>query len=250
MIVVIGCGNPARGDDGAGIAVVRHLRETPLAAREDVRLVDAGTSGMEVMFQARGAARVIVVDASSSGSEPGAVFRLPAGEAETSVEPGYSQHGLRWDHALYAGRRMFGAGFTQSAEAYLIEAQTLDYGLELSAPVRAGVERVVREITAALETEAWVRNGRLYLTAAAHVSRLGGCAAVALLAHEGEWMLMPLRSGAGGLQVKQRNARGDRVVEAQEFFRSQGLEDDPVSRPLRLFDDPQRGGVRVELETG
>jgi hypothetical protein len=68
---------------------------------------------------------------------------------------------------------------------------------------------------------------------------------VALLADAGQWWLLPLRAGAGGLQVKLRNARGDRVVEAQEFFRQQGLEDDPAARPFELVFDAQRGGYRL-----
>jgi hydrogenase maturation protease len=82
-LTIIGCGNPVRSDDGAGVAVLQALRGHALPA--DVALIDAGTSGLEVMFQVRGARRVIIVDACRSGSEPGAVFRLPGREAMTPV---------------------------------------------------------------------------------------------------------------------------------------------------------------------
>ena len=50
------------------------------------------------------------------------------------------------------------------------------------------------------------------------------------------WLLLPLLSGAGGLQVKRLNARGDRVVEAQEFLRSEGHEDSAQLRPVTLHE--------------
>lgn len=140
-LAVIGCGNPARCDDGVGVAVVRELRRRHSPG--DVDLIDAGTGGIDVMFRIRGAQRVVIVDACRSGSEPGAVFRLPAREAMTPVEHGYSLHGLRWDHALFAGSKMFGDAFADHAEVILVEARELGFGLELSPCVRAAVGRVV-----------------------------------------------------------------------------------------------------------
>lgn len=49
---------------------------------------------------------------------------------------------------------------------------------------------------------------------------------VALLAREGRVLLVPLApDSAGGLLLKLRNARGDRVVLAQEFLRQNGIEE-------------------------
>jgi hydrogenase maturation protease len=140
-LAVIGCGNPARCDDGVGVEVVRELRRRGLP--EDVELIDAGTGGIDVMFRIRGAQRVVIVDACRSGSEPGAVFRLPAREAMTPLEHGYSLHGLRWDHALFAASKMFGDAFADNAEVILVEAEKLGFGLELSLCVRAAAGRVV-----------------------------------------------------------------------------------------------------------
>ena len=70
-----------------------------------------------------------------------------------------------------------------------------------------------------------VRAGRLHLPREVYERALPGCPALALLVRDGQWLLLPLFGGAGGLQIKIRNAHGDRVVESQEFFRSQGFED-------------------------
>ena len=89
----------------------------------------------------------MVVDACRSGHPPGAIFRLPARAAMTPAEHGFTLHGLRWDHALYAGVKNFGDGFVDHAEAILVEMQSLDYGLELSPPVQAAAQRVVALLT-------------------------------------------------------------------------------------------------------
>lgn len=149
MLVVVGCGNLNRCDDAAGVLVVHRLRRAfGDALPPGVRLFDAGTGGIEVMFQARGATALVIVDACRSGSEPGAVFRLPGSEVDGRHDPGYSLHDFRWDHAVHAGRRLFGAEFPSELEVYLIEAGSLALGTEVGAPVQAAVERVAARIEA------------------------------------------------------------------------------------------------------
>ena len=143
MLVVIGCGNLNRSDDAAGVRVVQQLqREFGPALPAGVKLFDAGTSGMDVMFQARGARGLIVVDACRSGSEPGAIFRLPGSDIDTAHQPAYSLHDFRWDHAIHAGRRIFGAAFPADVSVYLVEAGSLELGTELTAPVSRAVGKV------------------------------------------------------------------------------------------------------------
>ncbi len=146
-LVVIGCGNLNRSDDAAGVRVIHQLRQDfGDALPADVRLFDAGTGGMEVMFQARGAQQLIIVDACRSGSEAGAIFRLPGSEIDTEHKPTYSLHDFRWDHAVHAGRRIFGADFPGDLTVYLIEAGSLELGIELSAPVSTAVAAVCGHI--------------------------------------------------------------------------------------------------------
>ena len=141
-LAIIGCGNPARSDDGVGVEVIRQLMALPVLA--GVALIDGGTAGMDVMFRVRGAERVVIVDACRSGSEAGAIFRLPGREAMTPTQHRFTLHGLRWDHALYAGCQMFGDGFVDRTEVILIEADSLDFGLALSAPVQSAAQRVAQ----------------------------------------------------------------------------------------------------------
>lgn len=152
MLVIIGCGNANRSDDGVGVVVAqalqRHLQARP---RPGVRVFDAGTGGMDVMFQARGAARLIIVDASRSDSPPGAIFEVPGAVLQREHVPSLSLHDFRWDHALAAGRLIFRGQFPSDVSVTLIEAQSLALGLELSPPVRAAADRVVNRLAKAID---------------------------------------------------------------------------------------------------
>jgi hydrogenase maturation protease len=147
MLTVIGCGNANRSDDGAGVVVAQALQAHLLAhPRANVRVFDAGTGGMDVMFQARGARRLIVVDAARSGSPAGAVFRVPGGELAADHEPRFSLHDFRWDHALAAGRKIFRESFPADVTVYLIEAENLGLGVTLSPAVHAAARQVAVEL--------------------------------------------------------------------------------------------------------
>jgi hydrogenase maturation protease len=144
MIVVIGCGNPNRSDDGVGPDVVRTLRAR--GAGDRVRLLDAGTDGMAVIFAARGCRTLIVVDACRSGSEPGAIFEVPGAELERPYQPALNLHDFRWDHALHAGRMLLRDDFPVDVTVLLIEAASVDFGVGLSPAVSAAAAKVVDRV--------------------------------------------------------------------------------------------------------
>ncbi|MBL8482491.1 MAG: hydrogenase maturation protease [Rhodocyclaceae bacterium] len=151
MLIIIGCGNSNRSDDGAGVAVAQRLlaalRERP---QPRVQVFDAGTGGLDVMFQARGAARLIIVDAAKSGAEAGAIFCVPGNEVVFSYEPSWNLHDFRWNHAIAAGRKIFRENFPSDVTVYLIEAESFAYGLELTPAVASSVDRVTAEISDAI----------------------------------------------------------------------------------------------------
>jgi hydrogenase maturation protease len=151
-IAIIACGNPNRRDDGVGAEVLRLLRADDACSCGDVSLLDAGTDGMSVMFAARGCRTLIIIDASSSGSEPGAIFHVPGAELEQPPRDSYTLHDFRWDHALFAGRKIFREQFPTDVTVFLIEAEHLDFGIGLSDKVVAAAVTVatrIREIVAA-----------------------------------------------------------------------------------------------------
>jgi hydrogenase maturation protease len=76
-VVVIGCGNEHRGDDGAGLAVARAL---PAVAGVEVR-AHAG-EGLDLLTIWEGAGSAVVIDAMRSGAvAPGTLVRFDAAAA-------------------------------------------------------------------------------------------------------------------------------------------------------------------------
>jgi hydrogenase maturation protease len=140
---ILGCGNLNRSDDGVGVVVARRVAERLSAdERSRIAVFDAGTDGMAVLYRARHSASLIVVDASRTGAVPGAIHVVPGREVEAVPPSGLGLHAFRWDHALYAGRRIFGDDAPE-AVVYLVEAADLSLGLELSPAVQEAATRVV-----------------------------------------------------------------------------------------------------------
>lgn len=130
---------------------MRALKERLGDREPEVLLLDAGTDGMAVMFAARGCRSLIVVDACRSGSEPGAVFEVPGTELQQRYQPSLNLHDFRWDHALHAGRAIYGADFPDDVVVMLIEAADVDFGLGLSPQVAKAVTRVAARVEELVE---------------------------------------------------------------------------------------------------
>ena len=69
-ILVLSLGNPLRGDDGVGTAVLTLLSAYPIIP-PGVVLLDGGTPGLETVLLLEGYEKVIMIDAADMGLEPG-----------------------------------------------------------------------------------------------------------------------------------------------------------------------------------
>jgi hydrogenase maturation protease len=218
---VIGCGNILRGDDAVGPVLIRHLHTQGVPT--GVRLVDGGTSGMDVAFGMRGAARVVIVDAATTGAEPGTVYRVPA-EQLSDLPPidGLHTHNFRWDHALAFSTWLLGPHRPTDITVFLVEAGQFEPGSELSAPVAAGMERVMALIADELypldATVEITDAGYLHLSARLAAAYFPADVCVARLDGD-DLVLMPLAGPAhGGLVLMQRNPAGDRSLLIHEVL--------------------------------
>jgi hydrogenase maturation protease len=79
-ILVIGLGNPLRGDDGVGGCVARMLTAQTLPP--GVEVVDGGTPGLGIVNLMEGRQRVVFVDAADVGKSPGQFVRFTLAEAQ------------------------------------------------------------------------------------------------------------------------------------------------------------------------
>ncbi len=259
-VLVVGCGNLLRGDDGVGPVLIRHLWDRGVP--DGARLVDGGTAGMDVGFQMRGAQRVVIVDACvSQGSEggddgaaPGTVYRLP-GEELTDLPPlqGLHTHSFRWDHAIPFARWALGDACPTDITVFLIEVAAMEMGAELSDPVAAAMEQVIAMIeadflaplrpqTAAEAIVELSEDGYLRMAAGLAAGRFPSDA-LAAVPRDGELWLFPLRGpSSGGLLLKQRNPAGDRAVLVHEV-----LDDGFRAGVYAAFWDDEHKALRIPL---
>ncbi len=90
--LILGLGNPFRGDDGVGAAVVAALKRQEQPA--NVVVLDGGTPGLETVLIWQGYERVIIVAAADMGLLPGNWKRFLPEEAVLPMDEGAMQGSL------------------------------------------------------------------------------------------------------------------------------------------------------------
>lgn len=83
--LVLGLGNPLRGDDGVGVRTAQLLAAQALPP--GVEVVDGGTQGLGVVNLMEGRQRLIVVDAADVGRAPGQFVRFTLAETRLLGDP-------------------------------------------------------------------------------------------------------------------------------------------------------------------
>nr|WP_231370987.1 hydrogenase maturation protease [Thioalkalivibrio sp. ALJ16] len=136
--LVIGIGNPWRGDDGIGHAVVDALADTP-------GLATAKSQGepAELMELWQGHDPVILVDAIVTGAAPGTLHRLDAREPLPRGAR-YSSHGIGLAEAVELARSL--GELPDTLIVHGIEPARLEDGAGLSPAIRAVIGQAVTRI--------------------------------------------------------------------------------------------------------
>ena len=88
-----------------------------------------------------------------------------------------------------------------------------------------------------MSAELRIARGSLHVGRALIDRHFAGLQTVVLLRDDEDLVVVPMRDAdAGGLLLKVRNAAGDRVVDAADFLRGQGIADDLDLRPGWTWD--------------
>ncbi len=89
IILVVGIGNLLCRDEGVGVHVIQEMKSMRLPAH--IRLLDIGTSTLDLIHHLEGVKKLIVLDAMKAGGSPGTVYQcspealLPKGEQPVSL---------------------------------------------------------------------------------------------------------------------------------------------------------------------
>jgi hydrogenase maturation protease len=139
-ILVLGLGNPLMGDDGVGCAVVESLRRERLLS--SVKIVESLSPGIHLLPDLRNCDLAILIDAVSSGAEPGTVFRFPLEETALAQRPAHHSHGLGLSFLVTAAHL---TGCFPEVLVFGIEIGCAEVNaFQLSPAVRSAAERVRR----------------------------------------------------------------------------------------------------------
>ena len=146
-VLVLGIGNPGRGDDGAGRAVARALLS---AAPAGVDIAEADGEATALMERIEGRQRVVIVDACVTGAAAGAIRRFDAGEAPLPASAfEVSSHGLGLHHAIEMARAL--GSLPRQCLVYAIEGASFEIGAPLSPAVAAAAAKLATDLAGELE---------------------------------------------------------------------------------------------------
>jgi len=140
--VVIGIGNPLLGDDGFGIEVAKALRKLNLGSR--VLVFERHTMDISVLESAKGASKLVIVDAVKSGRPPGSVLKFIAGAPRSPVLRVPMSHEQDLQDILALAREI---GMRLPATVVVgIEPADCTAGNGLSAEVRGALPHALEEV--------------------------------------------------------------------------------------------------------
>jgi hydrogenase maturation protease len=141
-VLILGCGNPDRSDDAAGLLVVRRLRELSVDALEH------SGEALALIETWSGTPEVIVIDAVVSGAPPGTITVWAAFNLSLLPDqPRCSTHALGLAEAIELARVL--DRLPTKLTLYGIEGVNFEHGGPLSPRVAEAVERLAQEIAGA-----------------------------------------------------------------------------------------------------
>jgi hydrogenase maturation protease len=145
--LIIGIGDEYRGDDAAGLIVVRQLKER---LADSAIVIEQSGDGVAMMESWRGAETVIIFDAVMSGAEPGTIHRLDA--SAQPIPKGafhYSTHAFGVAEAIELARAL--GNLPQYLVVYGIEGKNFAVGVGLSVEVERATGEAVRQALATIQ---------------------------------------------------------------------------------------------------
>ena len=142
QLLIIGVGNPFRGDDAAGLLAVRQVKSAgPISAQ----FVEHSGEGASLMDAWKGARAVVLIDAVSSGGRPGTIYRLePASKPLPAEMFQSSTHAFSIPQAIEMSRAL--NELPPQVVIFGIEGKNFQAGTELSAEVNDALPELVRRV--------------------------------------------------------------------------------------------------------
>lgn len=218
-IVIVGCGNPVRGDDGVGPYIIKNLWERGVPPY--IELFDGGTSGIDVIFHIKGAKKVIFIDACKTEDKPGTVYELPLKEIEELPNPREGNlHSIKWFEAIAIGKEILKESFPRDCTVFLINGKNFEVGAPMSDEVKVAAREVIniiinkyiRDLRETYEVEI-TPEGYIIFPSELSEKHFKDYMNIVVFPKDMKLYITPVKRPAqGGLLLKRFNKKGDRAA--------------------------------------
>jgi len=152
--LILGLGNPLRGDDGVGCRVAEELarRELP----PGVQVLDGSTAGLALLDLVAGWKRVVIVDAAEMGRRPGEFVRFsPADVRLASTPDRFSLHHAGLSEVLALADAL-GRALPEMA-IFGVQPAALGWGERLSPAVEAALPAIIAAVLEEVDVSVYRR---------------------------------------------------------------------------------------------
>jgi hydrogenase maturation protease len=147
-VLVVGCGNPIRGDDRVGLVIARVLR---LRLPPHVAVIAHCGDGTALLEMWQGARAVILIDAAHSDGDPGRVLRFDAAAGPLPVSlRAPSTHAFGAGEAIELARAL--GELPPTFLVYVITGKRYTSGAGLSPQVKVAARLVLAELAQAVRS--------------------------------------------------------------------------------------------------
>ena len=140
-VIILGVGNLILKDEGVGVHVVKEMENRELPP--GVEVIDGGTATMDLLSIIHESEKIIVIDALTSGGQPGTIYRCLPEELMDAHERPLSLHQVDLLDVLLMARQL---GGHVSVVIIGVEPKEISCGMELTTEVKAAVPKVIKAI--------------------------------------------------------------------------------------------------------
>jgi hydrogenase maturation protease len=141
--LILGAGNLLLSDDGAGVHVIQRLQEV-VELPEEVRVLDGGTLGLNLLPFLEGISYLVIIDAMETGQPSGTLRRLAGDEVPAYFSVKMSPHQIGLPDMLFAAKLR--DLYPREVVVWGVQPGSTEVGLELTPAVAAQVDLLVTKI--------------------------------------------------------------------------------------------------------
>ncbi len=146
--LLVGLGNILLRDEGIGVRVLEALRDR-YEFSENLRLLDGGTLGLDLLPYLEGVEKVVFLDALEGGKEPGVLSVLEGDQIPSALTPAFSFHQLGLSDLLFALH--FKEEHPPQVTLIGIQPGVVETGLSLSPKLAGGMDRFLHTVLKKLQ---------------------------------------------------------------------------------------------------